>query len=162
VTAATIALPRLVEWPTAPLVAQLRSMRAELDVAPGNCGPALLQRLRLLSDELDDVAALIEDFGADGQERGQGPEVAVDPVSFTARLGGKPLALTYREFRLLQTLVEHRGRVLTRPELMALAWDAPGAGRLRTVDVHVRRLRVLLGTAAERVVTVRSVGYRFQ
>lgn len=138
--------------------ARLRSVRDDLVDPPADYGPALLQRLRRLSEELEDVAGIFDELGADGPR----PDVSVDPDSFTAAVDGELLPLTYREFRLLLALVEHRGRVLTRSRLMTLAWDGkPVAGETRTVDVHVRRLRVHLGRAAGRNVTMRGVGYRW-
>lgn len=74
--------------------------------------------------------------------------------------------LTPTEFRLLQTLMERRGRTQTRRQLLTEAWDVDSvaAGRLqtRTVDMHVRRLRGKLGAAGEWIETVRGFGYRFQ
>jgi DNA-binding response OmpR family regulator len=159
-TAPTLAPVEFADWPTTSLVARLRSVRAELELSPDADGPAMLRRLRQLSTELDDVSALIAGLCAAPQE---GPEVVVDAPAFSATVDGIPLALAFREFRLLQALVEHPGKVLTRARLMALAWDVPAArGNLRTVDVHVRRLRVRLGAAAGHVVTVRQVGYRWE
>lgn len=73
---------------------------------------------------------------------------------------GGPIGLTNREFRLLRTFLEHSGRVLSRRQLMLQAWDDPAVGDGRTVDVHVRRLRVKLADSRTRIVTVRGFGYR--
>lgn len=98
--------------------------------------------------------------------RGQGPirvaDVVVDEESWTVRAGGKPLDLTYKEFELLKYLVQHRGRVVTREQLLQEVWGMDYYGGTRTVDVHVRRLRAKLGPERESLIsTIRNVGYRF-
>ena len=77
---------------------------------------------------------------------------------------GETLALTPKEFDLLRALVEARGRVLSREFLLDRVWGYARASEIesRTVDVHVRRLRVKLGSEGRRVLTVKSVGYRLE
>src|SRR5690606_3313860 len=80
----------------------------------------------------------------------------------TARLRGRPIDLTYKEFELLKYLVQHPGRVFTRAQLLQEVWGYDYYGGTRTVDVHVRRLRAKLGPEHEQLIgTVRNVGYRF-
>jgi two-component system phosphate regulon response regulator PhoB len=86
----------------------------------------------------------------------------IDPSTFEATLRGVPLPLTATEFRLLLTLVQRRGRVQSRRELLRTVWDYEFEGYARTVDTHVRRLREKLGDDAGLVETVRGVGYRFR
>jgi two-component system phosphate regulon response regulator PhoB len=74
---------------------------------------------------------------------------------------GEEVALTATEFRLLATLIERSGRVLSRGLLLQDVWDVPSTLNTRTVDTHVKRLREKLGAAASYVETVRGVGYRF-
>ena len=89
-------------------------------------------------------------------------EVTVDDVTYTAKLGGRPLDLTFKEFELLKYLAQHPGRVFTREQLLQEVWGYDYFGGTRTVDVHVRRLRAKLGPEHEqRIGTVRNVGYRF-
>jgi len=88
-------------------------------------------------------------------------EIEVDRRSYRASVGGRDLDLSFREFELLSYLVEHPGRVFSRRQLVSSVWDGAAVGA-RTVDVHVRRLRVKLGPAAERITTVRNVGYRLE
>jgi DNA-binding response OmpR family regulator len=89
-------------------------------------------------------------------------EVSVDEATYTARLGGRPLDLTFKEFELLKYLVQHPGRVFTRDQLLQEVWGYDYFGGTRTVDVHVRRLRAKLGAEHETLIgTVRNVGYRF-
>ena len=73
----------------------------------------------------------------------------------------EPLTLTATEFKLLTTLIERRGRVQTREDLLNTVWGYEYAGYGRTVDTHVRRLREKLGALSGLVETVRGVGYRF-
>jgi DNA-binding response OmpR family regulator len=89
-------------------------------------------------------------------------EVTVDDSTYTAKLGGRPLDLTFKEFELLKYLVQHPGRVFTREQLLQEVWGYDYFGGTRTVDVHVRRLRAKLGPENETLIgTVRNVGYRF-
>lgn len=75
--------------------------------------------------------------------------------------GGAPVNLSNREWALLEVLHTHKNQTLTREQLLQLAWDADYEGELRTVDVHIRRLREKLGLA-EQIVTVYKTGYRLQ
>jgi DNA-binding response OmpR family regulator len=86
----------------------------------------------------------------------------IDLGTHTASVDGLALALTPKEFDLLRALVEARGRVLSREFLLDRVWGYAHASEIesRTVDVHVRRLRVKLGPEGRRVLTVKSVGYR--
>lgn len=89
-------------------------------------------------------------------------ELTVDVGGYTARLKGRPLDLTYKEFELLKYLMQHPGRVYTRDQLLQEVWGFDYYGGTRTVDVHVRRLRAKLGAEHEHLIgTVRNVGYRF-
>jgi len=79
-------------------------------------------------------------------------ELAIDEATYAARLRGRVLDLTFKEFELLKFLAQHPGRVFTYDYF----------GGTRTVDVHVRRLRAKLGSEHEALIgTVRNVGYRF-
>lgn len=86
--------------------------------------------------------------------------LALDPVAHTVTADGEPLALTLKEFELLRCLLEHRGQVLTRDNLLQAVWGYGFEGETRTVDVHIGTLRQKLGTHAALVETVRGVGYR--
>lgn len=85
----------------------------------------------------------------------------VDEKSYSAKLNGRPLDLTYTEFQLLHFLATHPSRVFTREQLLAEVWGYDYYGGTRTVDVHVRRLRAKLGDQEQLIGTVRNVGYRF-
>jgi two-component system, OmpR family, alkaline phosphatase synthesis response regulator PhoP len=81
--------------------------------------------------------------------------------TFQATLGGEPVELTYMEYQLLRFLAATPARVHTRQAILHHVWGYDYYGGVRTVDVHVRRLRVKLGEHAAMIETVRSVGYRF-
>ena len=88
-------------------------------------------------------------------------ELVIDEHSYSARLRGRPLDLTYKEFELLKYLAQHPGRVFSRAQLLQEIWGYDYFGGTRTVDVHVRRLRAKLGTEHEALIgTVRNVGYK--
>jgi DNA-binding response OmpR family regulator len=89
-------------------------------------------------------------------------ELAIDEATYSARLRGRVLDLTFKEFELLKFLAQHPGRVFTRAQLLQEVWGYDYFGGTRTVDVHVRRLRAKLGPEHEALIgTVRNVGYRF-
>ena len=85
----------------------------------------------------------------------------VDDTTYTARIHGTPMDLTYKAFELLYYLVQNSGRVFTREQLLQDVWGYDFFGGTRTVDVHVRRLRAKLGAEHEGLIaTVRNVGYK--
>jgi two-component system phosphate regulon response regulator PhoB len=85
--------------------------------------------------------------------------LTVDPITHDVRGDGELLALRPLEFKLLATLLGEPGRVYSRKELLELVWDIEH-GSERTVDVHVRRLRMNLGAWADQIETVPGFGYR--
>src|SRR6266702_7135469 len=89
-------------------------------------------------------------------------DLAIDEATYSARLRGHALDLTFKEFELLKFLAQYPGRVFTRSQRLQEVWGYDYFGGTRTVDVHVRRLRAKLGTEHEALIgTVRNVGYRF-
>jgi len=89
-------------------------------------------------------------------------EVVIDEDSYTAKIKGRTLDLTFKEFELLKYLTQHPGRVFSRSQLLQEIWGYDYFGGTRTVDVHIRRLRSKLGPEFEAIIdTVRNVGYRF-
>ncbi|MFG2147174.1 winged helix-turn-helix domain-containing protein [Streptomyces sp. NPDC048696] len=90
------------------------------------------------------------------------PGLVVDRDRRTVTVSGRPLDLPYLQFELLAHLLAHPHRVHTRGQLMNTVWDKPPIGDLRTVDVHIARLRRALGPAhAAAITTVRRVGYTY-
>jgi two-component system phosphate regulon response regulator PhoB len=86
--------------------------------------------------------------------------IELDPVTHDVRISGEPTQLRPLEYKLLQLLVSDPGRVFSREELLEQVWEMRGDINTRTVDVHVRRLRVSLGSAADVIETVHGFGYR--
>ncbi|MCT1479830.1 response regulator transcription factor [Microbacterium sp. p3-SID336] len=123
------------------------------DVLLATAGPAEIDaRVRLAIARRDEVAE---------PSRVQASGVTIDEQSYSAKLHGKPLDLTYKEFQLLHFLATHPSRVFTREQLLSEVWGYDYFGGTRTVDVHVRRLRAKLGDQEQIIGTVRNVGYRF-
>src|SRR3954453_20292099 len=129
------------------------------DVLLHTCGPAELEaRIKLAIGRL---AALREAADPEAHVIRSG-EVIVDDATYTAKIGKRPLDLTFKEFELLKFLAQHPGRVFSRQQLLQEVWGYDYFGGTGTVDVHVRRLRAKLGPENESLIgTVRNVGYRF-
>ena len=86
--------------------------------------------------------------------------LAVDVKRRAVTVDGEPVILTYKEFELLCYLLENRGVVLSRDQILTKIWEYNYSGETRTVDVHIRTLRQKLGDAGALIETVRGVGYR--
>ncbi len=86
--------------------------------------------------------------------------LAVNVKRRAVTVDGEPVTLTYKEFELLCYLLENRGVVLSRDQILTKIWDYNYSGETRTVDVHIRTLRQKLGDAGALIETVRGVGYR--
>jgi DNA-binding response OmpR family regulator len=89
-------------------------------------------------------------------------DLSMDLDQLRVSVSGREVTLTHQEFLLLEAFMRNPGRVLSRGQLLAQAWPARPDGEGRTVDVHVRRLRVKLGVTVPQIVTVRGFGYRFE
>jgi DNA-binding response OmpR family regulator len=138
----------------------LAAMSAEWnvdDVILNTAGPAEVEaRLRLATGRRAQRAA------TDAPDEIRSGDLAIDEATYSARLRGRVLDLTFKEFELLKFLAQHPGRVFTRAHLLQEVWGYDYFGGTRTVDVHVRRLRAKLGPEHEALIgTVRNVGYRF-
>ncbi len=129
------------------------------DVLLANAGPAEVEaRLRLAIGR----ALMADQSGEDLTPEIRAGDVVIDEATYSARVRGRALDLTYKEFELLKYLAQHPGRVFTRAQLLQEVWGYDYYGGTRTVDVHVRRLRAKLGPEFEQQIgTVRNVGYRF-
>ncbi|MBI3399793.1 MAG: response regulator transcription factor [Acidobacteria bacterium] len=86
--------------------------------------------------------------------------IALDTERHLVLLAGQPVTLTAKEFLLLEYLLKHRGRVLSRDLLLTDVWGYRYTGGTRTVDVHVRRLREKLPVLTDALVTVKQFGYK--
>jgi two-component system phosphate regulon response regulator PhoB len=111
------------------------------------------------------VAALLRRLAAPAVSAGStltaGP-ISIDRSAHRVSLDGVELQLTSTEYKLLLTLLERRGRVQTRPQLLETVWEAQPDIQTRTVDMHVQRLRTKLGDQGKMIETVRGFGYRFR
>ena len=126
------------------------------DVILDTAGPAEVEaRLRLAVGRTAEAAA-VDDAGPI-----TAGSLVIDEATYSVRLRGRLLDLTYKEFELLKYLAQHPGRVFTRSQLLQEVWGYDYFGGTRTVDVHVRRLRAKLGDLESLIGTVRNVGYRF-
>jgi two-component system, OmpR family, phosphate regulon response regulator PhoB len=88
--------------------------------------------------------------------------IALDLDAHLCYVEERELPLTLQEFRLLVYLIQGKGRVRTRDELLADVWNTSPEVETRTVDTHVKRLRDKLGAAGEIIETVRGLGYRIR
>jgi two-component system phosphate regulon response regulator PhoB len=92
----------------------------------------------------------------------RGGAVTVDLNAMRVAVEGEHVDLTPTEYRLLVTLMERRGRVQSRQQLLENAWDIHARIETRTVDMHVQRLRTKLRVAGSMIETVRGFGYRYR
>jgi DNA-binding response OmpR family regulator len=143
--------------------------------------------LTVEADQIDDLDAIIDvdelivrPFGAGElrariararrQANGIAPDdivrigsLTIDLATYQVAVAGDPVDFTYMEYELLKFLATHPNRVFSREALLSRVWGYDYYGGARTVDVHVRRVRAKLGAEhAQRIKTVRSVGYRFE
>ena len=100
--------------------------------------------------------------GGEGEGAAAGSGLRLNDERYEITLGGKPLDLAFREYELLKYLMTHPGRTFTREHLLARVWGEDYLGGTRTIDVHIRRLRIKLEAGGRELIkTVRSVGYKF-
>ncbi len=103
-----------------------------------------------------------------GQPKGTGKEIisigelTVDIPRHRVTVNGKEVILTPMEFKLLTILLERKGRVQSREQLLSHVWQIEADVMTRTVDTHIKRLRQKLGKAGDGIETVRGLGYRFR
>ena len=152
------------------IVEQLKQLAAQLvptsktyaavALAPIGAGGRDLDVVRLA---LQDPAALAKHRQAPAIEPQPKGGVIIDLSRKRLSLDSETVALTYKEFELLQYLVLREGRTIARTEIIRSLWaaDDDETPNERTIDVHVRRLRAKLGAYEDIVRTVRGVGYRF-
>ena len=150
-----VAVPVLVVLTEGGLIAVSAEWSVD-DFVLDTAGPAELDaRLRLAVERRGNATATESEQLVVG-------ELTIEESTYTARLSGQPLDLTYKEFELLKFLAQHQGRVFTRAHLVQEVWGYDYFGGTRTVDVHVRRLRAKLGPGHDAMIgTVRNVGYKF-
>jgi DNA-binding response OmpR family regulator len=140
-------------------LAALSSAWGSDDFVLCTAGPAEVDaRLRLALER----RTTAQESEADDRSLIRAGDLTIDEATYTTKLRGEALDLTFKEFELLKYLAQHAGRVFTRAQLLQEVWGYDYYGGTRTVDVHVRRLRAKLGTEYEVLIgTVRNVGYKF-
>jgi DNA-binding response OmpR family regulator len=110
------------------------------------------------------IGALLRRAGRQpaGARRQRYRALALDPERHRVTVADREVKLTAKEFLLLQYLLEHRGRVLSRDRLLTDVWGYRYTGGTRTVDVHIRRLREKLPLLTDAIETVTQFGYKLQ
>lgn len=88
--------------------------------------------------------------------------IEIDDASHVVRVDGNEISLSPKEYSLLLILVENRGKIVSREQLLNQVWGYDYYGGLRTVDTHINRLRIKLGKRADAITTIRGFGYRFE
>ncbi|WP_114570763.1 response regulator transcription factor [Exiguobacterium flavidum] len=89
-------------------------------------------------------------------------KLEIDTESRTVHVSGKLVSLTRKEFDLLHLFVQHNDKVFSREQLLDQIWGADYIGNLRTVDTHIKTLRLKLGEAGNAIQTVWGIGYKFE
>jgi len=117
----------------------------------------LLARIKAIRRRHDRAASAPAETPADTELR-YGP-ITIDSEKFRVRSGNREIVLTAQEFKLLELLVRHPGRVFTRAQVLNRAWGDGGLVTDRTIDVHVKSLRKKFGKL-DFIETVRGIGYR--
>jgi DNA-binding response OmpR family regulator len=115
--------------------------------------PELYMRIRRVEWSRSDFAQ---------QERIKMGPLWIDLAAHEVSIEGRPRQLTHQEFALLSFLCQNRGRVFSRRQLLERVWGVDYYGSSRTVDIHVRRLRMKLGHSVNNLETVRGVGYKMK
>lgn len=87
-------------------------------------------------------------------------DIVLIPDSRSVTVGDHSVELTYKEYELLQMLLQNTGRVLTRDQIMEHIWGYDYSGSSRTLDMHIKTLRQKLGASGHHIQTIRNVGYR--
>ena len=138
---------------------------------PEEDGLSILRRLRasprtehLPVMMISRVRALLRraEFGRERRETLRCGDIECDTTTHTMRACGEELTLTLKEYELLHLMLEHPMQVFTRDRLLSSIWGYEFDGESRTVDVHIRSLRLKLGAAGGQIETVRGVGYRLR
>ena len=119
----------------------------------------------LRGQPMAEVVARVERLLASRPEREvvlRSGALKIDLRGREASVHGVPMSLTPQEYALLRHLVQHHGRAFSREALLDALWGQDYTGGARTVDIHVRRLRVQLGNLAPSLMTVYGIGYKWQ
>ena len=108
------------------------------------------------------VKAVLRRAGTKPDGRLRFESLYLDPAEHLVTADGEPIVLTLKEFELLRLFLSNPDGVFSREQLLARVWGQEYTGETRTVDVHIRTLRVKLGKYGEHIGTIRGVGYRWE
>ncbi|NCB42864.1 MAG: response regulator transcription factor [Clostridia bacterium] len=109
------------------------------------------------------IKALMRRAGSQEQQKEfKIKELYVSPAKHLVMVEGEEIQLTFKEYELLFLFIENRGIVFSRDQLLRKIWDYSFDGENRTVDVHIRNLRMKLGSAGDLIQTVRGIGYKIE
>lgn len=115
---------------------------------------ALMARINALFRRLSKQSDVKKQLVYDGLE--------IDDTSHIVKVDQEEILLSPKEYSLLYILVENKGKVISREQLLSKVWGYEYFGGLRTVDTHINRLRAKLGRKHDAITTIRSFGYRFE
>lgn len=108
------------------------------------------------------VNAILRRTSTGGRSLQSWPGLEIDPDARHVWVDGELITLSPKEFELLLYLTKNAGRALSRDQILNAVWDYNFFGDPRTVDTHIKKLRLKLGSRGEYIQTVRSIGYRFE
>ncbi|AMA51224.1 MULTISPECIES: response regulator transcription factor [Bacillus] len=120
----------------------------------------VIARIRTILRRLEQ-ANHVNDRGTSNEDHIQFKNIVITPDERLVKKDGIIVDLTPKEFDLLKTLIDHRGKIFTRSELLEFVWGYDFAGDTRTVDTHIQRLRKKLD-ASDLIKTVFGIGYKFE
>ena len=134
-----------------------------MDVSPSSFDVSSVTHAGKVRVRNEDSCLVRTDTGlwavADGMGGHEAGDLSIDEATYSAKLKGRVLDLTFKEFELLKYLAQHPGRVFTRAQVLNRAWGDGGLVTDRTIDVHVKSLRKKFGKL-DFIETVRGIGYR--
>ena len=108
------------------------------------------------------VNAILRRTNAVGRSLQSWPGLEIDTEARYVRIDGELINLSPKEYELLVYMAENEGRALSRDQILNAVWDYNFFGDPRTVDTHIKKLRLKMGKRGEYLQTVRGVGYRFE
>lgn len=106
------------------------------------------------------IRAMLRRTGEQELKNYQIGDLIVNPMRHLVKVKGEEVTLTYKEFEMLQFLMENKGIVFSRQQLLDRVWGYDFDGETRTVDVHIRTLRQKLKDCGKYIETIRGIGYR--
>lgn len=111
---------------------------------------------------IDAVLRRVHRESAEDKTVQQYGQIEINERGRTVKVCGEPLSLTLKEFELLLFLCRHRGQVLSREQLLEHVWGIDYEGSVRTVDTHIKTLRIKLGNVGEFIQTMWGIGYKLE